>query len=309
MFGGCLVSFTVAGYTVYERLGTGARSSIWLVADRRSGEQFSLKRVTRRATDDLRYLGQAQNDFEIASQLNHPHLRKSFEIRKIRRLFQLKELHVLMEYVDGRTLEQIGPLGSDDLLTIFMRVAQGLEALHQLGYVHADIKPNNIMIGQGGVVKIIDFGQSCPLNHVKGRIQGTPDYIAPEQVQKGVPLTERTDIFNFGATLYWAITGKAYPTVMPSRKRATGIDLMGPREAPPPHELNPNVPTALSRLVMDCCQAHPKDRPSDMREVQYRLEVSQHILDKNRATLTGASLRDGGDAVKEVSTSPGDSAA
>lgn len=303
------MSFTVPGYTVYERLGTGARSTIWLVADRRTGEQFSLKRVVRRTTDDTRYFRQAVTDYDVSSQFTHPALRRSFELRRVRRFFQLRELHILMEYVDGRTLEEIGPLGTHGLIKIFMRVCEGLEALHQLGYIHTDIKPNNIMLSQSGEVKIIDFGQACPKNFVKGRIQGTPDYIAPEQVERGVPLTERTDVFNLGATLYWAITGRAYPTVMPSKKRRGGIDLVGPREAPAPHELNPNVPAALSRLVMDCCQEHPKDRPADMRAVLDRLELTQHILDKNNATLTGPILRRSGDAVKEVTASPGDSAA
>lgn len=285
------MSFSVPGYIIYERLGVGARSSIWLVADRNTGEQFALKRVVRRATDDTRFLVQAENDYEVSSKLDHPYLRRSFDIRRIRKLFTLKELHVIMEYVDGRTLEDIGPLGMHGLIRVFQKVAEGLEALHRMGYVHADMKPNNIMIGHDGQVKIIDFGQSCPIGHIKNRVQGTPDYMAPEQAQRGVPLTERTDIFNFGATLYWAITGKTFPTVMQSKKRATGIDLVGPREAPEPHELNPNVPTALSRLVMDCCQPTPKDRPSDMREVRYRLEVTQHILDKNGATLVGPVVR------------------
>lgn len=285
------MSFSVPGYIIYERLGIGARSSIWLVADRETGEQFALKRVIRRATDDARFLVQAENDFEVSSKLDHPYLRRSYDIRRIRKLFSVKELHVIMEYVDGRTLEDIGPLGMHGLIGLFQKVAEGLEALHRLGYVHADMKPNNIMVGNDGQVKIIDFGQSCPIGHIKNRVQGTPDYMAPEQAQRGVPLTERTDIFNFGATLYWAITGKTFPTVMQSKKRATGIDLVGPREAPEPHELNPNVPTALSRLVMDCCQPTPKDRPSDMREVRFRLEVTQHILDKNGATLVGPVVR------------------
>lgn len=301
------MSFTVPGYTVYERLGTGARSSIWLVSDRTTGQQYALKRVTRRATDDMRFLVQAENDFDISSKLDSPYLRKSYHIHRIRKLFQVKELHIIMEYVDGRTLEDLGPLPMNDLLRVFNKVAVGLEHLHRMGYVHADMKPNNVLIGKRGEVKIIDFGQSCPIGHVKGRIQGTPDYIAPEQTQRGIPLTERTDLFNFGATLYWAITGKPFPTVLSSKKRA-GVDVVGPREATPPHEVNPAVPTALSRLVMECCEANPKDRPSDMREVRYRLEVTQHILDKQDATLTGPAThsksRD-----RAMSASPGDTAA
>ena len=303
------MSFTVPGYVIHERLGTGARASIWLVTKQQSGQRFALKRVRRRATDDNRYIIQAQNEFEVAAKLNHQHLRRCHEMRRIRRFFQVKELQIIMEYVEGRTLEEIGPLGTHGLVGIFTRVAQGLHALHQLGYVHTDIKPNNIIIGEDDQIKVIDFGQSCPIGHVKGRIQGTPDYIAPEQVERGIPLDQRTDVFNFGATLYWAITGQAFPTVMPSKKRKTGIDLMGPRSAVMPHELNPNVPAALSRLVMDCCSASPKDRPADMREVLHRLEVTQHILDKNDATLTGPVVRGRRDSADTVSTSPGDPAA
>jgi len=298
----------VPGYTVFERLGTGARATIWLVADQQTGEQFALKRVMRRASDDDRFMIQAENDYNISRQLNHPYLRRSFELRRLRRFLKLKEIHILMEYVDGRTLEQIGPLGTHGLLGIFIRVAHGLDALHQAGFVHTDIKPNNIMLGHDGEVKIIDFGQSCKIGHIKGRIQGTPDYIAPEQVERRLPLDQRTDVFNLGATLYWSITGQAFPTVIPSKKRSTGIDLLGPREAVPPEELNPNIPAALSRLVLDCCKENPKERPANMSEVVRRLEVAQHILDKNQATLTGPAIRGKRGPMEAVSDSGGGSA-
>jgi eukaryotic-like serine/threonine-protein kinase len=284
------VSLEVPGYTVLERVGTGARSSIWQVSDVRTGEVYVLKRVTRRLTDDDRYLEQAQTEFSISVRFDHPNLRRSFEIRRLRRLFQVRELHLLMEYVPGKTLEQLGPKGVHGTLAIFAKVAEGLDALHQLGYVHADMKPNNIIVGDNGEVKIIDFGQSCPIGHVKERIQGTPDYIAPEQVRR-LPLDQRTDVFNFGATLYWILTGKAYPTILPSKKRRGGIDLVTSREALPPHEVNENVPLALSRLVMDCCENNVKDRPANMREVIRRLEVVQHIMERSNVTVSGGPPR------------------
>lgn len=295
------MSFRVPGYVVHERIGVGARATIWLVVNHATSEHLCLKRVVRRATDDNRYLLQAENEFRIASRVQHPALRRCLEIRRIRKLFQVKELHILMEYVDARSLEEIGALGQRGLLGVFIKVAEGLDALHHMGCVHADIKPNNILVGPDNQVKIIDFGQSCPIGHVKRRIQGTPDYIAPEQVERGIPLDQRTDIFNFGATLYWSITGQAFPTVLPSKKRATGIDLVGPRDAVLPHELNPNIPAALSRLVMDCCKRNPKDRPSDMREVLHRLRVAQQVLDKNEATLTGPIVRGKSGRMGEVS--------
>lgn len=284
------MSLEVPGYTVLERLGTGARSSIWQITDQRTGKAYALKRVTRRVTDDNRFLEQAETEYAVSSQFTHPNLRRSFELRRIRKLFQLRELHLIMEYVSGKTLEQLGPKGIHGTINVFQKVAAGLDALHALGYVHSDMKPNNILLTDDGDVKIIDFGQSCRIGHVKERIQGTPDYIAPEQVRR-LPLDQRTDVFNLGATLYWILTGKAYPTMMPSPKRRGGIDLAGPREARPPHEINDNVPMALSRLVMDCCQSNVKDRPRDMAEVIRRLEVVRHIMDRNDATVSGGPPR------------------
>jgi len=299
------VSFTVPGYTIYERLGIGARSTLWLVGKRDTGEQMVLKRVMRRTADDNRFLVQAENEYEISSQFTHPFLRRSFEIRRVRSLLKVKELQLFMEYFDGRTLEDIGPLGTSGLLGIFMKVAQGLDALHQMEYLHADLKPNNILIDAAGNIKIIDFGQSCRIGHIKGRIQGTPGYIAPEQTERGIPLDKTTDVYNFGATLYWAITGRPFPTVMPQKKNPIGIDLVGSREATLPHELNPNVPIALSRLVMDCCKNAPKERPPDFAEVLHRLRVTQELLDKNDASLTGPVVRKRKSAENKVPTSSG----
>ena len=298
------MSFTVPGYTVYERVGIGARSTIWLVGHRDTGEQRILKRVLKRSADDDRFLAQAENEHTISSQFEHPYLRRTFEIRRIRRMLKIRELHLIMEYFDGRTLEDIGPLGKSGLTGIFIKVAQGIQALHEKEIVHADLKPNNILINEAGMVKIIDFGQSCPVGHVKGRIQGTPGYIAPEQVERGMPLDKTTDVYNFGATLYWAITGQPYPTVMPQKKRTVGIELAGPRTAPPAHDLNPNVPIALSRLVSDCCKTNPRERPSDFSEVLRRLSVTQELLDKNDGTLTGPVIRRK-DSPDEVSSSSG----
>lgn len=293
------MSLEVPGYTVLERLGVGARSSIWQVADVRTGKLYALKLVRRRVEDDNRFIEQTLNEFNISVRFEHPCLRRSYELRRVRRLFQLRELHVLMEYVQGKTLEQLGPRGIRGTIGIFLKVAEGLDALHRLGYVHADIKPNNVLIAADGTVKIIDFGQSCPIGHIKERIQGTPDYIAPEQVRR-LPLDQRTDVFNLGATLYWILTGRAFPTILPSKKRETGIDFVDTREAQPPHEVNENVPLALSRLVMDCCESNVKERPADMREVIRRLGLVQHVMERSNSTVSGGPPRGrhrGGSAV------------
>jgi len=156
-------------------------------------------------------------------------------------------------------------------------VASALAYMNSRGYVHADMKPNNILIGPDGTVKIIDLGQSCRIGTVKERIQGTPDFIAPEQVYRR-PLDARTDVFNLGASLYWTLTGKPITTVLPKKGNLT---MKSDLHVKPPDKLNPEVPKPLSNLVIDCVDVHPANRPMSMTEVANRLELIAHTLNRN----------------------------
>jgi serine/threonine-protein kinase len=127
-------------------------------------------------------------------------------------------------------------------------------------------------------VKVIDFGQSCKIGTVKERIQGTPDYIAPEQVDRR-PISVQTDVFNLGATLYWALTGKNIPTRYTIDKKGENSFLLD-ELIPSPQDLNPKVPTPLSNLVMEMTASREKKRPADMDAVIKRLQIIQHIMEK-----------------------------
>jgi serine/threonine-protein kinase len=157
-------------------------------------------------------------------------------------------------------------------------VAAALQYMNMLGFVHADMKPNNILVAPDGTVKIIDLGQSCRIGATKERIQGTPDFIAPEQVLRR-PLDPRTDVFNFGASLYWTLTGEPMPTILP--KKGGAVTLVGDPEVIPPDEVNPDVPSPLSKLVMNCIQPKPSARPQNMEKLVGRLEVINHSLTRS----------------------------
>lgn len=271
--GGHCVAEVVPGYSVVKRLGMGARSQVFLVVHSETGAYFTLKKVVREDHEDDRFLVQAITEYEIAHNLDHPSLRRMHEIHRIRKLLRLKEIQVVMEYVDGVSLDARRPERIDQIVEVFIKVAEGLQAMHDHGFLHTDIKPNNILVTAKGEVKIIDFGQSCPMGTRKPRIQGTPDYIAPEQVERH-PLNQQTDVFNFGATMYWALTGKAYPTVISKH----GGPHDHPREpvatVPAPHELRSEVPAGLSRLVMESCAYERNQRPRNMKEVISRLQLA-----------------------------------
>ena len=263
-------------YDVIERLGEGAGSTIYAVSDPATGQIYALKHVVRSLTKDIRFVEQMEQEFEISRQFVHPNLRRTYEL-KINRKMMLKvaEAFLLMELVDGRALDVRKPKDLLEGIDTFIKTAAGLQAMHNMGFVHCDIKPNNILRGEDGTVKVIDFGQSCKIGTIKDRIQGTPDYIAPEQVKRK-PVSHKTDIFNLGATIYWAATGRNIPTLYTVERGDNSFLVDAAIETP--QQLNPLVPPALSNLVMECISNRPEKRPATMDAVIHRLELSRHII-------------------------------
>ena len=198
-------------------------------------------------------------------------------------MLKLNEMLLSMELFDGKSLEDVPTLSLVDVLLVFRMVATGLNAMHREGFIHCDVKPNNILMGKAGSIKIIDLGQSCKIGTSKRRIQGTPAYIAPEQVRRK-PLGPRTDIFNLGATMYWALTGKNVPTLIPKRnntfipKKNDALGIATTRNYPAPHELKKGIPIEISKLVMDCVKDVPAQRPPNMMMVISRLDLMIHSL-------------------------------
>ena len=280
----------IAGFDIISTLGEGAHSTIYEVRDK-SGQRLVLKRVVKEGPSQQRFIDQALREHEVAAKIDHPRVRKSLKVIKQRNVIRVSEVLVLMEMVDGVTLEKYQPKDLIITCEIFRQAAEGLQAMHEAGYVHADIKPNNIMLTKTDGVKLIDFGQSCKSGTTKERIQGTPDYIAPEQVKRE-PITEQTDMFNLGASFYWILTGKHVPTLIPKKSKGVTLKSDEPaRDCPPVIELNPEVSPALSSLVMNCIEHKPQNRPQSMAQVMDRLAISVEQIRRQRAVSAGSGRR------------------
>jgi eukaryotic-like serine/threonine-protein kinase len=266
-------------YEVIEPLGEGAGSTIYAVVEIQTRKLFALKHVIRKEKKDIRFVEQMQTEFDISRQFNHPNLRRSYEL-KINKavLVKVTEAFLVMELVQGKPMDVSPPTDMMQICDTFIQAAQGLRAMHQLGYAHCDIKPNNILRDDAGHVKIIDFGQSCALGTIKERIQGTPDFIAPEQVARR-PIGIQTDVFNLGATLYWVCTGKHTPTLYTVNRKGENSFLLDTR-IDRPEDLNPKVPSAISNLILEMIATKMQKRPADMDSVITRLEVGKHVMEK-----------------------------
>ncbi|MHC4483090.1 MAG: serine/threonine-protein kinase [Planctomycetota bacterium] len=270
---------SVGGFNIIKRIGTGARSTIYLATDEEGETKVALKRVIFEKPEDARIFEQVETEYKVARRIDHPYVRKCNKLTKVRGLFKVKELLLSMEYFDGQSLEDGPTLSLVDVLLVLRMVASGLNAMHHQGFAHCDIKPNNILLSESGSIKIIDLGQSCKIGTTKPRIQGTPDYIAPEQVRRK-PLGPKTDVFNLGATMYWSLTGRNVPTLIPKRKN--GLGLVIPKNCPAPHEIRKKVrkkvPIGVSKIVMDCIKDDPAERPRNMMMVISRLDLMIHSI-------------------------------
>jgi serine/threonine-protein kinase len=234
--------------------------------------------VKRETPKDQRFLEQAEYEYKVASKLNHPNIRKIRRMMKRKHLLKVKDLFLVMELVDGVAMDQKPPRTFDDALSVFHQVAMALAHMHERGFVHADMKPNNVVVAPDGTVKIIDLGQSCATGTVKPRIQGTPDFIAPEQVHRRA-ITPKTDIYNLGATMYAVLTGKRVPTALADENSLLGsLDDSMIEKPKPAIELNERVHPKLNDLIMQCVEVDPAKRPESMAYVADRLNLVQGIM-------------------------------
>ena len=249
---------------VVGTLGKGAHSSILHVRRQADAREYALKVVTIADKEELKFLEQARHEFRVAGMLSHPNLIKIHCLETEKDwLFRVKKVNLLIEFVNGKTLDMVPPMPMPKLIPVLAQVTTGMMHMHRRGVFHADLKPNNIMLGKRGEVKILDYG----LAHIKGepkdRIQGTPEYMAPETI-RGKAVNEQTDIFNLGATMYRLTTLKLPPSLLGSGDSMKLSERTWKSMLKPVNELNRSVPQELADLIHRCMAFHPDSRPERM---------------------------------------------
>ncbi|MSR44608.1 MAG: serine/threonine protein kinase [Phycisphaerales bacterium] len=270
------------GYKVVAFLGEGARSKLYAVKDRETGGTYTLKHVVfdeSRDKDD-RYLKQVETEYATLKELDHPSIRRMIALKRARPLFQVTEVALVLEMIDSATLEQDPPKSLRRMVTTFAEVAEALAHMHERGFAHADMKTGNIMMPEereGATrAKVIDLGQSCKLGSLKPRFQGSPGYMAPEQAAKEA-VVERTDIYNFGATMYRAVTREYAETVLvPGQSKSRKVEEIPPMV--PAAERVVGLSRELSNLISDCLQLKMERRISSMEKVAQTLRALESTV-------------------------------
>ena len=254
------MSVDIPNYRLVEKLGVGAQSNIYRARCMRTGKDYTVKIIKKVKPEDDILIDLLRSELAIGSAIDHVNVRKVFELRLLRPRLRVRGAILFMEYVDGVAMSEkefSRPL--NEIMRLFIEVANALYAMHKAGFVHADLKPNNIMVTEDGEMKLIDLGQSSTIREAKQRVQGTIDYMAPEQVSQQV-LDQRTDVFGLGATLYKVLIGKPIATDMNQTVSMHSQSLVGKRVSDSSEHHYETLPVCVTRFIADCCQNDPDDR-------------------------------------------------
>jgi serine/threonine protein kinase len=298
----------VAGrYRLASQIGGGGMGTVWMARDELLGRDVAVKQVLPRAGADPREADQqrqrALREGRIAARLSHPHAISVFDV-----VIDDGLPWLVMEYLPSRSLAAVlgedGLLRVDQVAQIGAQVADALAATHAAGIVHRDVKPANILIGQGdrieGLVKITDFGISHASGDVSltqtGQITGTPAFLAPEVAQGQEPAAP-SDVFSLAATLYTCLEGQ--PPFGLSDNSLQQLHRVAGGEIIPPQRCG-----ALTAPLLRMLAADPAARPS-MTEVRDELaSLAAHDGDTTTVLMARTNLRSSAPGRQRTATFP-----
>ena len=253
-------------YDVLAEAGHGSMGNVYKARDRETGETVALKLLKPEIASDQSTMDRFKNELLFARKITHKNICRVYEFNRIGGI-----AYTSMEFVEGESLRSVlnrfGSLPPRKVIDLAQQMCSGLKEAHAQGIVHRDLKPENVMIDGQGNIKIMDFGIARSMEvatRLTGSMVGTPAYMAPEQVA-GKSVDYRTDIYSLGLILYEMFTGA--PAFRADNAVAVALKQM--QENPrPPHEIEPNIPAAMERVVLKCLEKEPTRRFQSIAELE-----------------------------------------
>jgi serine/threonine-protein kinase len=247
----------IGRYVLTGRLGEGGMGEVYAARDRELGRSVAVKLLARSAIGTSSPVSRFIHEAKAASALNHPNIVTIYEV-----VHATSRLAIVMELVDGVSLRNLcgSPLPVDTVLHLGEQVARALAAAHACGIVHCDIKPENLMVRQDGLLKVLDFGLAQDLGAARSSHlpAGTLRYMSPEQ-SRGEPPSAASDVFSLGIVLY-ELASRAHPFERESI--FDGLKALNETDPPAPSSLNSFVPPQLDALILRMLAKDPDLRPS-----------------------------------------------
>jgi eukaryotic-like serine/threonine-protein kinase len=274
-----MIGTTLSHYRVVGKLGVGGMGVVYDAEDTRLPRRVALKFLSQELVGDPEASRRLQREAETIALLNHPNICTIFEIDE-----HEGSRFIAMERVDGVNLKlhmTRTTLSDGEIIEIARQVAGALEAAHDKGIVHRDIKPGNIMVGSGGMVKVLDFGLARRFrmpdtgeillhgSTIPGRPLGTANYMAPERIAQG-PLDPRSDLFSLGVVIYETATGRLpFAGASPFETVTNILD----KDLTPMRDLAPQRSTALGAVVTRLLAKRGDERYQSAADLHAALEA------------------------------------
>ena len=276
-----MIGTTISHYHILEKIAEGGMGSVYKAEDTRLRRTVALKFISGKAVRDHQTRTRFVQEAQTAASVNHPNINTVYEIEEAE-----DQVFIAMEYIEGQTLKErvgSGALSLEECLDIGVQVASGLQAAHDKGLVHRDIKSSNVMITPQGQAKIMDFGLVKVLHGTQitrtAVVMGTVAYMSPEQAGNEA-VDQRSDIWSLGVLLYEMVAG-----ILPFGEGDSMVILYSILNKPPkPIEgLETRVPAGLERIIRKCLEKKPEMRYQTAAQLRSDLKQLRRDLDTGRA--------------------------
>ena len=265
-------------YQIIKSIGEGGMANVYLAYDTILDRDVAVKILRGDLSNDEKFVRRFQREALNASSLSHPNIVEVYDVGE-----DNGQYFIVMEYIEGKNLKDLikkrGKLTTTEVVDIMSQIADGLSVAHDSYIIHRDIKPQNIMILENGMVKITDFGIAMAMNATQltqtNSVMGSVHYLPPEQAS-GKGATLKSDIYSMGILMYELLTGS-----LPYKgDNAVEIALKHLKEPLPSiREQLPDLPQSVENIIMKSAAKNPKNRYNDAREMYEDLKT---CLDESR---------------------------
>ena len=271
-------------YEIVKSIGEGGMANVYLANDKILDRKVAIKVLRGDLANDEKFIRRFQREAQSVANLSHPNIVEVYDVEE-----EEGQHYIVMEYIDGKTLKQLlqkrGSLTLSEVIDIMLQLTDGLAHAHDAYIIHRDIKPQNIMIQDDGLVKITDFGIAMALNATQltqtNSVMGSVHYLPPEQAN-GKSSTIKSDIYSLGILMYELITG----SVPFKGDNAVEIALKHLKEKIPSiRRQNPTIPQSVENIVLRATAKNPKNRYDSVKDMNKDLKECLNEDKKNEKKI------------------------
>ena len=274
-------------YEILDKIGTGGMSDVYKAKDHILGREVAVKVLKQEFAEDVTFVTKFRSEAQSAAGLEHANIVNIYDVGSENGMY-----YIVMEYVEGITLktyiEKKGQLNFKEAISIAIQVGRGIEAAHNKGIIHRDIKPQNIIISTEGKVKVTDFGiaRATTSNTIHADVMGSVHYVSPEQARNGY-VDGKSDIYSLGIVMYEMVTGR----VPFDGDTTVAVALQHlQEEMVAPSAYAPELPISLEKIILKCTMKSPDRRYATIEDLL--LDLKKALVSPNEDFVTIGSADD-----------------